>query len=828
MTKKILVSIVLVLSNLVAFSQNRVTGRIVDAQTSSPEPGAVVQLFAGAEDNNNLKGYALSDSLGVFSIIYKNVEPGTECTVVVVNMGRKSEKRTLVLKGGTDDLGTITIEDDVQALQSSKVTAAKPLIKMEADKIAYDVESDADSKANTVLDMLRKVPMVTVDGQDNITVNGSSSFKVYVDGKPNQMLSSNPSKIFKAMPASAVKSIEVITNPGAKYDAEGTGGVLNLITARTSNGSSAVPDGANGSVNAGGDSRGGAQGGLYLNAKKGKLTVGTNLYLGYQVMRDMDNVSTQYMKDDDLRLVTSADVGKQTAPYLFGDLNASYEKDSLNLFTASLGLERWAYNQDAFGETVATMAGTELYRYTGDQYASGGSRGLNASVDWQHSSARNKERMLTLSYRFSNSPELEFSETKYKQATGIPMYDRKVDGTANSQEHTFQGDFTTPIAPGQSLSSGVKYIFRNNYSDDSYYLDKGAGYALESEDDGYHHYNHIAAAYSEYGGAFGKFSFKAGLRYEHTWLKVTYDNGTGYDSHYDNLVPNLSLQYNLGMTSNLGLTYNLRISRPGIGYLNPFIKRSSATEISYGNPDIQPEKAHNFALKYNFFSPKFMVNAGLNWRFGEGGIAQYNKYAADPDDPAVMIMHSTYGNIVNTNTVGLNSFFNWNPLKDTRIYSNFRFGYTVISSDILNQRNSGWNGNFMVGAQQTIFWDMRLSANYFGNSRRYTLQGWSSGFNAAMIGLTKGFLEDKLDVTLRAVTNLDGPKAQFKMHTEGAGFTMDNVTNVPIRNIGIEISYNFGKSNYQVKKAQHSITNDDVVNAQSAAQQQSSQTSIQQ
>ena len=232
MKKKILVSIVLILSNLVAFSQNKVTGRIVDAQTSSSEPGAVAQLFVGSEDNDNLKGYAISDSLGVFNIPYKNIEPGTECTVVIANMGRKSEKRTFALRGGTHDLGIITIEDDVQALQSSKVTAAKPLIKMEADKIAYDVESDADSKANTVLDMLRKVPMVTVDGQDNITVNGSSSFKVYVDGKPNQMLSSNPSKIFKAMPASAVKSIEVITNPGAKYDAEGTGGVLNLITAR--------------------------------------------------------------------------------------------------------------------------------------------------------------------------------------------------------------------------------------------------------------------------------------------------------------------------------------------------------------------------------------------------------------------------------------------------------------------------------------------------------------------------------------------------------------------------------------------------------------------
>ena len=826
MVKKYLLAFIFALAGIVASAQSKVGGKVVDAQTQSPEPGAVVQLFAGEVANSNMAGYAISDSLGLFTIKFNPAASGTEYIVQVVNMGRRTEERHFKLEGSSFDLGVIGLVDDVQALQSSKVTAAKPLIKMEADKIAYDVENDADSKANTVLEMLRKVPMVTVDGQDNITVNGSSSFKVYVDGKPNQMLSSNPSKIFKAMPASAVKSIEVITNPGAKYDAEGTGGVLNLITARTSNGSSAIPDGANGSIQAGIDTRGTSQGGLYLNAKKGKLTVGTNLFLGYQVMSDMDNVNKQYLKDSDLSLITSADIGNQTAPYLFGDINASYEKDSLNLITASLGLERWTYSQDASGETVANMAGAELYRYSGTQHASGGSKGLNASIDWQHSSARDKERMLTLSYRFSNSPELEFSETRYDQATGIVMPDRKVDGVSNSQEHTFQGDFTTPIAAGQSLSSGVKYIFRNNYSDDAYYLDKGAGYVLESEDDGYHHYNHIAAAYSEYAGAFGQFSLKAGLRYERTWLKVTYDNGTGYDGHYDNLVPNFSMQYNLGQTSNLGMTYNLRISRPGIGYLNPFIKRSNATEISYGNPDVQPEKTHNFALKYNFFSPKVMVNAGLNWRFGEGGIAQYNKYAPDPEDPSVMIMHSTYGNIVNTNTVGFNGFFNWNPLKDTRIYSNARFGYTVISSEVLNQRNSGWNGNFMLGAQQTIFWDMRLSANYFGNTRRYTLQGWSSGFNGAMVGLTKGFLEDKLDLTLRAFTTFDGPKVEFASHTEGNGFTLDNITHVPIRSIGFEISYNFGKSNFQVKKAQHTITNDDVVNAQSAAQQQSNQANM--
>lgn len=826
MVRRLLFGLVFALSGIISYAQNTVKGRVVDAATLSPEPGAVVQLFSSSADNENMLAYALSDSVGVFSIKFKSILPDTDYIIQVVNMGRKTEQRTFRPSQGATDLGTIALEDDVQALKSSKITAAKPLIKMDADKIAYDVENDVDSKASTVLDMLRKVPMVTVDGQDNITVNGSSSFKVYVDGKPNQMLSSNPSKIFKAMPASSIKGIEVITNPGAKYDAEGTGGVLNLISAKSENGTSAIPDGANGSVDIGVDTRGSIDGGLFINAKKGKLTVGADVYAGRDQNRDITNIVTQYAKAEDMTLVTSANVPEQPVRYLFGSLNASYEKDSLNLFSASIGTESFGYHYNAAGTNEASIAGSPLYNYRGKQYLSGSNAGINASFDWQHSFAGNKEKMFTLSYRFSNTPEKSFSETSYDNVSGITLYNRKVDGTNISQEHTFQLDYTTPIAKGQTLSSGAKYIFRNNYADDAYYLDKGAGYSLESDDQGYHHYNNIAAAYSEYAGSFGKFSLKAGLRYEHTWVKVSYADGTGYNTGYDNLVPNFSLQYNVGQTSNLGLTYNMRISRPGISYLNPFVNRSSENSISYGDPDIQPEKTHSFAVKYNFFSPKIMLNAGLSYRFGEGGIESFSKYAADPDDASRMILHNTYGNIVSNRTLGTNAFINWNPAKDTRIYSSINLGYNIISSDILGQGNRGWNGHFMVGGQQTIFWDLRLSANFFGNTRRYSLQGWSSGFSGASLGLTKGFFDDKFNVTLRGFSNLGGARVEFKSHTEGAGFTMDSFTSLPIRCVGIELSYSFGKNNFQVKKASHSISNDDVVNAQNAVQQQNSQASM--
>ena len=829
--KKLLLALALLAFNIsLSGAQNLITGKVVDSATQAPEPGAVVQIFLGDPLPENLKGYDITDSLGVFNVRLRHVSDGGEWRVQISNLGRTTAVRKFTMSEGTADLGVFALEDDVQALQSSKVTAARPLIKMEADKIAYDVESDTDSKASTVLEMLRKVPMVTVDGQDNITVNGSGSFKVYVDGKPNQMLSSNPSKIFKVMPASAVKGIEVITNPGAKYDAEGTGGVLNLITAHTANGTSAIPDGANGSVSMGADSRGGLNGGLYLNAKKGKFTIGGNLYIGLQNQPGAIQESTQHVSDGfvDTDITSGAEVLSQKAPYAFGDLNASYELDTLNLFSASVGLRNWSYRQQADASVEAAVAGSNIYEYNGSQTANGGSTGLDASFDWQHSSAANKERMFTLSYRFSGDPEKEFSRTDIESMTGIVVPGRKFDGRNVSQEHTFQADFTTPIGKGQSLSSGLKYIYRNNFSHDSYYLDNGSGFVLQDSDNSeYHHHNNIAAAYSEYAGAFGNVSLKAGLRYEYTWLDVSYADGTGYDGHYDNLIPNFSLQYNLNPISNLGLTYNIRIRRPGISYLNPFINRSSTTQISYGDSGIDPEKTHNIALKYNFFSPAFMFNAGLNYRYGEGGISAFQKYAADPDDPSKMIMHSTYGNIVDNHFAGFNYFFNLTPHKDTRIFSSCNIGYNLIKSAVLKQDNHGWNFQFMAGVQQTVFWDLRLSANLFANSRRYTLQGWNSGFSGAVVGVSKGFLEDRLNVSVRAFSNLKGGKyASFESYSKGDGFITEGKFSVPIRNIGIELTYNFGKNNFQVKKTRRSITNDDVVNSQNAIQQQSAQTSM--
>ena len=191
-------------------------------------------------------------------------------------MGRKQARRYFKINGEEIiDLGEILVEDAAEVLKAGTVTAMRPLVKMEVDKITYNVEDDVDSKTSTVLDMLRKVPMVSVDGQDNISVNGSSSFVVYVDGKPNQMMSQNASQIFKMMPASSVKNVEVVTNPGVRYDAEGVGGVLNITTNKAVTGGQSAADGMYGTLRAQASTRG-YGGGLFGSMQQGKFALTAN------------------------------------------------------------------------------------------------------------------------------------------------------------------------------------------------------------------------------------------------------------------------------------------------------------------------------------------------------------------------------------------------------------------------------------------------------------------------------------------------------------------------------------------------------------------------
>lgn len=807
-----------------AGSSFTIKGTVVDSLTSEGEPYATVRLTKPGKLAEAVK-MAVTDKAGRFTI---TAPARGKYVLTISSMGRADIVKDIDTNGNgrAIDLGTILIKDDRNELSGVEVVAQKPLVKADIDKLEYDIESDPDSKSNTILEMLRKVPMVTVDGEDNIKVNGSSSFKVYVNGRPNNMMSNNPSEVLKSMPANTIKKIEVITNPGPKYDAEGVGGILNIITV----GSGFEGYTATFSANA---SNRGAGGGVFGTVKSGKLTVSARYNYNYNDQPRSYSGSTLTATDDEMS-ASSANIAqdgssKSSSNFQSGSLEASYEIDTLNLVTASFGL--WGNNYKSRG--VSSIIGTnpangdELYSYNMPSHSKNSWFSIEGSVDYQRL-FKVKDRMLTFSYRISTDPENTDSYTDYDDMTataGWEDYLRRLenqhnDGHQNTTEHTFQVDFTTPFDSIHTLEAGAKYILRDNSSENDRYtmaaMD-GGGYEFDEDHSShYKHRNDILAAYLGYGIKWKRLSGRLGLRYEHTIQDVKYLLGRGDDfrKDFDDIVPSASIGYRLTNTQNLRLGYNMRIYRPGIWYLNPYLNDADPTSISQGNPNLVSEKTHSFSLGYNSFTSKLSLNFNLSYSFTNNSIESVTSLVNDNDIDGLQsptgksVLYTTYRNIGKTRRASLNAYANYNPFTSTRIYANM-FGSWQYLSDGNGLSNRGWNMFASGGAQQTLPKDWRISLNCWGQTPWISLQGKGSGFFGYGLNVTKQLLKKRLTLSVYA-NNFFKKYMDYDNTTSSTAFMQRSWSRYVQQRFGFSVSFRIGELKASVRKAERTISNDDV------------------
>jgi outer membrane receptor protein involved in Fe transport len=383
----------------------------------------------------------------------------------------------------------------------------------------------------------------------------------------------------------------------------------------------------------------------------------------------------------------------------------------------------------------------------------------------------------------------------------MSMMNRYSENKERTTDHIFQADYTTPLGKTTTLNTGLKFSFRKATSDADNYIQDVYSEELSSE---YKYKNSILAGYAEFVSRFGKWSTKAGLRYEQTWQDVSYQLGNGEDftTHYGNIVPSASLSYNFAPTTNIGLTYNMRISRPGISYLNPYVDRSNPTALSYGNPDLDVEKSHNIGLVYNMYTPKLMVNAKLTYSFCDNGIEQFSFYKDN-------LLNTTYGNTAKRNVTTLSLYGSWMPFKTTRLFMNGSLNYSDLRSDQLGLSNNGWQGNLMAGLQQTLPANFKMSLFAITSTKSYTLQGWSSGFNMLTGSITKSFLNDKLNIGVQGMVGLSkGGSLNIESYSCGADFSNHMSIKVPISNVSLTVSYAFGNSKKQQKMFQSRVQSD--------------------
>ncbi len=790
-----------------AFAQaqtSTITGILADSLTQEREPYATIRVFKDGKTDKPV-GMSLADIDGNIS---QTVSGTGTFTLVISSMGKETVTKKVNLNGEpTLHLGTIYLHDDKQMLKEVEVVGHKPLVKMETDKMSYNVENDADAKASTVLDMLRKVPMVTVDGQDNISVNGSNSFKVYVDGKPNMMLSQNPSMAFKNMPASMVKNIEVITNPGARYDAEGTSGILNIVMNRQQAGMQSM-DGINGDVSfMGGNSIIG--GSASVSGQKGKWSFsangaynyasadGTEITIEREQFSNAGNSKMHYFQD-----------GRYIRPFAMGGATVGYELDSMSSVNASFNYMRW--ENTTKGNPTTNISG-DLYggdfSYTNRMKSVDTGTSWSGSIDYQRFFNPERTRSLTLAYHLSYSPQESNNETVFDKTYALPidLTSRLSYNKSSATDHTAMIDYATPIGKGQTFNTGVKFIGRRSKADASYYLDNGGTMVLSPELSlKYRFDDFIAAAYTEYALNTNKWGAKAGLRYEQTWQKAKYEtvNGKDFKKNYGNLIPSATLSYNIAPTTNIGLNYNMRISRPGISFLNPYVDRSTPLALTYGNTNLEVEKTHNTSLVFNHYANGMMINTTLSYSFCNNAIENYSFYADG-------LLHTTYGNIVKQRNMDLNVYINWPVTRSTRLMINESLSYIDTRSSALDARNNGWNISSMIGLQQTLPWNINLGAYLINRSKNYTLQGWSSGFNMIHGSITKKLLNDKLSIGVSGVSGLgNGGNLAIDVYSKGKDFVNKQIVRVPVKFIMATVTYSFGNSKIQQKSRQTKPDND--------------------
>lgn len=704
--------------------------------------------------------------------------------------------------------------EDYDTLEEVVVSVQKPLVQSNGEKISYNVSEDAASKSSSVLEMLRKVPGVTVDGQDNIRVNGQSNFRIYVNGKEDPMLSSDPGKILKAMPASTILKIEVINEPGAKYDAEGTAGILNFITNRQQR-----TEGVAGSLSAGISSEA-VQGGVSVRAKYGKFTVAAHAEAADSHIHPQDNQSHSTVvypsNSTDHKMLTN---NKQSFPWSYygGGVDLSWEPNARNLFTVNFSISDMFANLSKFENTNRMYDSSDNLRWSFSTLGNGRVKefSISAGASYQHS-FNDKGHNIVASYLYSRGAKNLYLLQDYKETFNYPTEQyQSLNSDGKNNEHTVQLDYSLPLEGDKHLvEAGLKGVIRRNYAtgynasgEDKYGLNKYSITDMEQLQD-------IGAAYASYSGNYGKVGVKAGLRYEHTRMGIRFHHETGEDftSRLNDIVPNAAISYSFSPANSLRLAYQMRITRPSLSKVNPQEQKFSDMQIMSGNPNLSSERNNIISLTYSNFTTTFGGNVSLEYSLTDNCISQF--IFADGN-----VIRQTYANLGRKNIGALSGFFNYNITNGMRFTINGRLQYIDLNSpNPLSEASagspsrlkaSGWSGNFGASFDYTM--PLAIKLNVYGGKDwgNISLTEKGNGWYYYGLSLSRSFLkEDALTLSLNA-NGFCQKDRKFISRSLNTDMQSYSVWQSRSWNVGFSISWNFGSLKSDVKKTGKRIINDD-------------------
>lgn len=732
---------------------------------------------------------AMTDATGTFTF---EITPGEYSGEIEL----MSYKKTIIAaKKYTENafLGAFTLEADISQLQDVVVIAEKSTVEIKLDKRVYNVGKDMMVKGGTVSDVLDNVPSVTVDTEGNVALRGNENVKILIDGKPSGLAGINVADALKLLPADAVEKVEVITNPSARYDAEGGGGIINIVIRKGKS------NGINGSiiVSTGDPENYGVS--TSLNKKGTNFNLFSNFGYNYRNNPGNSLTNAEYFNSDG---TTSRYINeRRTNERLSEGYNANFGID-LNLsksltwtnaltFRESSGKNPdnvFFYNYDALQNP--TFVRNRLNDANSDEF----------SIEYTSNFTKKFEKdghQLTLDIAVSQNRENEIA-TIYDQILGDPstLFTEITDNKQSQQRNLFQTDYVLPIGKDGRFEAGYRGSFQEGITE--FEIAPTSSYSNTLE---YNEY--VNSFYIQYGSKINKFSYFLGLRFEDSNIDVNSLTANDYNNKkYNNLFPSATLNYEISEKSSMSLSYSKRINRPRGRFLNPFSTYSSNINVFQGNPDINPSLTDAIDVGYltKWDKLTFSTSAYVNVT---NAAFQFIRKESGLFVQGVPVIISTPINLAKEYRAGFEFNLNYTPYKWWRLNGNFNLFRNETQGDYryTNYLNVAVVQNFDNIA---LTWTSRLSSkislpykidwqtNVSYEAPQTTAQGKRLGNYGINLAFSKDVLKDKGTIALNVSDVFNSKKRIIETHIENVVSSYSEMQ-MRVRQITLSFTYRFNK-----------------------------------
>lgn len=801
-----------------------IKGTVHDAQ--GPLPACDVLIYKLSDTTQVFKN-EMTDDGGAFE--FDNVPQG-RYLVKVEYLGYKTKTLNITLSQTKPDIKAMTIkmQDDTNMLQQVVITGQRTTLKVDADKKTFLVNADAVTEGASVSDVLNEVPSVNVDVEGNVSLRNNENVEIYINGKPSGMSDDSRGDILEQLPANSIERVEVITNPSSKYNAEGQAGIINIVLKQDQR------KGYYGSVTAGanypfnGDLGGNL--GASINYVSGKWDLSASL--GVQSRNDIgDRIRDRQMyRDGDTTYTrTTSDVDRKMKTG-FLNLGAAYHFDKVNIISwKAMGsmadrdkYEDFKYNYGSVlnGTRIADSYATSN-NYTGSQR-----NVLSTTLDYTHKfDGEGHEISFAGAYAYNSGN----NDATYRMADQdanhvlVPGSEaiQKEDQERSMNDYTLQADYTLPINKGK-MEAGLKADWRTDNNDshtkemfgsDSVFVPRTS---LSNE---FSIQQNIYAGYINYSDHINdKLKYNVGLRGELTdmyWEQHT-SNEKSKRNPYFNFFPSAFLSYMASPTDELQFNYTRRVSRPQMRRLNPYINVADSSNISFGNPDLDPELTHSVEFNYVKTNDVNVYTASVYYKYTQDVVSQYSW----TDNS---ILKVTYGNMSHSQEVGAELIAKQKIGKKVTLTGNVNIYYYDLAGgnfdiNVTNDDNSivtqqvhlkantslSWTGK--LTADVMLPWDISAQATANYNSPKALSQGRTHHLFTSNLALKRPFFNRKVNVSLTCRDLFDS--SRLKKHTYSSNFDQENSFCRSGRTILLNFSYNFGNMNVGKSKKSDKVKED--------------------